>query len=60
MDMFREMFCAAMLGKLSTMDASALPAMQVLRMATINGAKALGTLFVDAPFPLHFCLVSRT
>ena len=42
LDMFGEMRSAAMLAKISTMDATALPAEQVLRMATINGARALG------------------
>lgn len=42
LDMFSEMRTAAQLGKAVAADASALPAEQVLRMATINGAKALG------------------
>ena len=42
LDMFGEMQSAALLAKISTMDATALPADQVLRMATINGARALG------------------
>ncbi|HHJ34792.1 MAG TPA: TRZ/ATZ family hydrolase [Gammaproteobacteria bacterium] len=42
LDMFGEMRSAAMLAKISTMDATAVPAEQVLQMATINGAKALG------------------
>jgi 5-methylthioadenosine/S-adenosylhomocysteine deaminase len=33
---------AALLAKISTMDATAVPAEQVLQMATINGARALG------------------
>ncbi|MEI8208699.1 MAG: TRZ/ATZ family hydrolase [Methylococcales bacterium] len=42
LDMFGEMRTAALLGKAVAGDASAIPAMTVLRMATINGAKALG------------------
>lgn len=42
LDMFGEMRTAAMLAKAVSGDASALPALQALRMATINGAKALG------------------
>ncbi len=42
LDMFGEMRSAALLGKLTAADASALPAAAVLEMATINGARALG------------------
>ena len=42
LDMFAEMRTAALLAKAVAGDASALPALQALRMATINGAKALG------------------
>ncbi len=42
LDMFGEMKTAALLGKAVANDASAIPAMTALRMATINGAKALG------------------
>jgi 5-methylthioadenosine/S-adenosylhomocysteine deaminase len=42
LDMFGEMRTAALLGKAVAGDASAIPAMTALRMATINGAKALG------------------
>jgi 5-methylthioadenosine/S-adenosylhomocysteine deaminase len=42
LDMLGEMKTAALLGKIQQQDASALPATQVLRMATINGARALG------------------
>jgi len=42
LDMFGEMRTAALLGKAIAGDASAIPAMTALRMATINGAKALG------------------
>jgi 5-methylthioadenosine/S-adenosylhomocysteine deaminase len=40
--MFGEMRSAALLAKISTMDATAVPAEQILQMATINGARALG------------------
>ena len=42
LDMFGEMRTAALLGKAVAKDASAVSAMTALRMATINGAKALG------------------
>ena len=42
LDMFGEMRAAALLAKISNMDATAVSAEQALRMATINGAKALG------------------
>ncbi|EIC29246.1 MULTISPECIES: TRZ/ATZ family hydrolase [Methylomicrobium] len=42
LDMFGEMRTAALLAKAVANDASALPASMALRMATINGAKALG------------------
>lgn len=42
LDIFREMHQASLLAKLSTADASALPARQALRMATLEGARALG------------------
>lgn len=42
LDMFSEMRSAALLAKGVAKDASALPAYDALRMATINGAKALG------------------
>lgn len=42
LDMFSEMRTAALLAKGVSQDATAVPAMQALRMATINGAKALG------------------
>lgn len=43
LDLFEEMKTAALLHKLSTGNPTALPARQVLEMATVNGAKALGT-----------------
>ncbi|NND53832.1 MAG: TRZ/ATZ family hydrolase [Gammaproteobacteria bacterium] len=42
LDMFGEMRSAALLGKITSEDASALPAATVLQMATLNGARALG------------------
>ena len=42
LDMFGEMRSAAFLGKITAHDPKAVPAEQVLKMATINGAKALG------------------
>lgn len=42
LDMFGEMRTAALLAKGVASDASAVPAMTALKMATINGAKALG------------------
>ena len=42
LNMFGEMRSAAMLAKISNMDATAVNAEQVLKMATINGATALG------------------
>ncbi|MEC4750398.1 TRZ/ATZ family hydrolase [Methylomicrobium sp. Wu6] len=42
LDMFGEMRTAALLAKAVANDASALPAMTALKMATINGAKAIG------------------
>lgn len=42
LDMLGEMKTAALLAKMASQDAAALPAHQVLQMATLNGAKALG------------------
>lgn len=42
LDMFREMYLAAALQKVKTGDASACAADEVLKMATVNGAKTLG------------------
>lgn len=52
LDMFREMFLVTGLAKLKRMDASAIDALEVLKMATVNGAKAMmlednGTLARD-------------
>ena len=42
LNMFGEMQSAALLAKVATGDATALPAWQALAMATINGARAMG------------------
>jgi 5-methylthioadenosine/S-adenosylhomocysteine deaminase len=42
LDLFREMKTAALLGKVSQLDSTVLPAEIVFKMATINGAKILG------------------
>lgn len=47
LDMFREMFLVTGLAKLKEKDASAAPAMEVLKMATVNGAHAMGLTDAD-------------
>lgn len=42
LDMFREMYLASVLQKVTKMDAAAMDAAEVLKMATIGGAKAMG------------------
>jgi len=42
LDLFAEMRLASLLAKVATGDAAAVPAATALRMATLNGAKALG------------------
>ncbi len=42
LDMWDEMRSAALLQRVATMDPVAIPAFDILRMATINGAKAIG------------------
>jgi 5-methylthioadenosine/S-adenosylhomocysteine deaminase len=42
LDMFEEMRLAALLAKVTPKNPTALPAKQALKMATVNGAKALG------------------
>lgn len=42
LDFFREMFLVTGLAKIREMDASVVDALAVLKMATVNGAKALG------------------
>ncbi|MCM1119059.1 MAG: amidohydrolase [bacterium] len=41
LDMFREMFLVSGLSKLREMDAASIDAAEVLRMATVNGARAM-------------------
>ena len=41
LDMFREMFLVSALGKIKEMDPLAVPATEVLKMATVNGSKSL-------------------
>ncbi len=47
LDMFREMYLAAVLAKLKTKDACAIDATKILKMATINGAKAMNLTDLD-------------
>ncbi len=47
LDMFREMFLVTGLAKIREQDASAVDAMEVLKMATVNGAKAMGLAEAD-------------
>ena len=42
LDLFQEMRQAALLAKVGSLDASAVPAHEALRMATLGGARALG------------------
>ncbi len=42
LDMWGEMRSAALLQRVATLDAVAMPALDTLRMATVNGAKAIG------------------
>lgn len=42
LNLFQEIRSAALLAKLSSLDATALPAAEALAMATINGARAMG------------------
>ncbi len=46
LDMFKEMYMAATLQKLAYRDPKAVPAFEILKMATVNASKALG--FKDA------------
>ena len=47
LDMFREMFLTTGLAKLKNMDASSVDAAEVLKMATVNGAHAMGLYDAD-------------
>lgn len=51
LDMFREMFLVTGLAKLREKDASAVDAMEVLKMATVNGAHAMGLKNADVLAP---------
>jgi len=44
LDMFREMYLTTVLQKVTCKNPEAVPAMEVLKMATINGAKAMGLI----------------
>ena len=47
LDMFREMFLVTALAKLRENNAAAVDAIEVLKMATVNGAKAMGLTDCD-------------
>ncbi len=47
LDMFREMFLVTGLAKLREKDAAAVDGLDVLKMATVNGAKAMGLMQAD-------------
>ena len=47
LNMFREMFLVTGLAKLKNNDAACVDAMEVLKMATVNGAKAMGLTDCD-------------
>lgn len=47
LDMFREMFLVTGLQKALCQDATAVPAQEVLKMATVNGAKVMGLRDAD-------------
>ncbi|WP_026651151.1 amidohydrolase [Butyrivibrio proteoclasticus] len=51
LDMFREMFLVTGLAKVKNMDASSVDAKEVLKMATVNGAKAMGLNDCDVLAP---------
>ena len=51
LDMFREMFLVTGLQKVICDDPEAVPAMDVLRMATVNGAKVMGLSDCDVLAP---------
>lgn len=48
LDMFREMFLVTGLAKIKEMDATAVSANEVIKMATVNGANAMGLKDCDA------------
>ena len=47
LDMFREMFLVTGLAKIREKDAAVVDAMDVLKMATVNGARAMGLTACD-------------
>ncbi len=47
LDMFREMFLVAGLSNLREMDATSIDAMEILRMATVNGSKVMNLTDTD-------------
>ncbi len=47
LDMFREMYLVSTLAKVKNMDASSVDATEVLKMATVNGAHAMGLKDAD-------------
>ncbi|MBD5465682.1 MAG: amidohydrolase [Lachnospiraceae bacterium] len=47
LDMFKEMFLVSGLQKIACEDATAVDSMEVLKMATVNGAKAMGLIDCD-------------
>ena len=51
LDMFREMFLVTGLAKIKTKNAAAVDGMQVLKMATVGGAKAMGLNNADVLAP---------
>ena len=51
LDMFREMYLVTVLAKLKDGNASSVPALDVLKMATVNGAKAMGLNDADILAP---------
>ena len=51
LDMFREMFLVTGLAKLREQDAAAVDAWEVLKMATVNGSKAMGLPDTDILAP---------
>ena len=51
LDMFREMFLVAGLSNLLTQDAASIPTMEILNMATVSGAHAMGLKDCDVLAP---------
>ena len=51
LDMFREMFLVTGLAKLKDMNAKSVPATEVLKMSTVNGAHAMGLYDCDVLAP---------